>query len=183
MEIGEVQMQFAELIWKKEPIASGELVKLCADEFGWKKSTTYTILRKLVSKGMAQNEDAVVTVLVALEKALLTEVAEGSHIRNILDATADRQVVGVLVGHILIDGANPVAVGAAVAEIGDLLRRKLGAAARVDGRLVVEFGVDPGIDDSWQGCSLLDTVAHVILHVDDTLFVVTRITPLDAREP
>ena len=68
MEIGEVQMQFAELIWKKEPIASGELVKLFADEFGWKKSTTYTILRKLVSKGMAQNEDAVVTVLVERDR-------------------------------------------------------------------------------------------------------------------
>ena len=61
MEIGEVQMQFAERIWEKEPIASGELVKLCADEFGWKKSTTYTVLKKLCEKGLFQNVDGVVT--------------------------------------------------------------------------------------------------------------------------
>lgn len=46
-ELGEVQKQFAEIIWEMEPIASGELVKICDKEFGWKKSTTYTVLKKL----------------------------------------------------------------------------------------------------------------------------------------
>ena len=68
MEIGEVQMQFAERIWEKEPIASGELVKLCADEFGWKKSTTYTVLKKLCEKGLFQNIDGVVTSLISKEE-------------------------------------------------------------------------------------------------------------------
>ena len=68
MEIGEVQMQFAELIWKKEPIASGELVKLCADEFGWKKSTTYTVLKKLCEKGLFQNDNGTVTSLISKEE-------------------------------------------------------------------------------------------------------------------
>nr|MBQ4457595.1 BlaI/MecI/CopY family transcriptional regulator [Clostridia bacterium] len=68
MEIGEVQMQFAERIWEKEPIASGELVKLCADEFGWKKSTTYTVLKKLCEKGLFQNVYGVVTSLISKEE-------------------------------------------------------------------------------------------------------------------
>ena len=44
-KMGTVQTQFAELIWKHEPIGSGELVKLCEREWGWKKPTTYTVLR------------------------------------------------------------------------------------------------------------------------------------------
>ena len=43
-ELGEVQKQFAEIIWEKEPVGSGELVKICEQKFGWKKSTTYTVI-------------------------------------------------------------------------------------------------------------------------------------------
>ena len=50
VELGEVQMQFARLIWEKEPVGSGELVKLCAEEFGWKKSTTYTVLKNFARR-------------------------------------------------------------------------------------------------------------------------------------
>ncbi|WP_026493597.1 BlaI/MecI/CopY family transcriptional regulator [Butyrivibrio sp. XPD2002] len=65
VELGEVQMQFAKLIWEKEPVGSGELVKMCADEFGWKKSTTYTVLKKLCEKGLFQNVDGVVTSMIS----------------------------------------------------------------------------------------------------------------------
>ena len=58
-------MKFAELIWDKEPVGSGELVKLCTTEFGWKKSTTYTVLKKLCEKGLFQNVDGIVTSLVS----------------------------------------------------------------------------------------------------------------------
>ncbi|SEL89834.1 Predicted transcriptional regulator [Butyrivibrio sp. ob235] len=67
VELGEVQMQFAELIWEKEPVGSGELVKLCADSFGWKKSTTYTVLKKLCEKGLFQNVDGTVTSMISKE--------------------------------------------------------------------------------------------------------------------
>jgi len=53
--------KFAMLIWQNEPIGSGDLVKLCEKEMNWKKSTTYTILKKLCDKGIFQNENAVVT--------------------------------------------------------------------------------------------------------------------------
>lgn len=61
MKLGMVEAQFAELIWANEPIASGELVKLCEKELNWKKSTTYTVLKKLCERGIFQNNDGVVT--------------------------------------------------------------------------------------------------------------------------
>lgn len=61
LKLGIVEAQFAELIWAKEPIASGELVKLCEKELNWKKSTTYTVLKKLCERGIFQNKDGVVT--------------------------------------------------------------------------------------------------------------------------
>ncbi|SFP93708.1 Predicted transcriptional regulator [Butyrivibrio proteoclasticus] len=67
VEFGEVQMKFAELIWENEPIGSGDLVKLCAEKFEWKKSTTYTVLKKLCEKGLFQNIDGVVTSKISKE--------------------------------------------------------------------------------------------------------------------
>ena len=59
-ELGEVQARFAEIIWANEPVASGDLVRICEKQLGWKKSTTYTVLRKLCEKGLFVNEDGVV---------------------------------------------------------------------------------------------------------------------------
>ena len=67
MELGAVQAEFAELIWDREPIGSGELVKLCNEKFEWKKSTTYTVLKKLCEKGLFKNEDGVVTSVLSRE--------------------------------------------------------------------------------------------------------------------
>lgn len=67
IELGEIQEQFADIIWDREPIASGELVKIANSELGWKKSTTYTVLRKLCEKGLFQNVDGVVTSLMSKE--------------------------------------------------------------------------------------------------------------------
>ena len=64
-ELGEVQRQFAEIVWEEEPVGSGELVKICDKKFGWKKSTTYTVLKKLCEKGLFQNVGGMVTSLVS----------------------------------------------------------------------------------------------------------------------
>ena len=58
------EARFADLIWRHEPIGSGELVKLCEKELAWKKSTTYTVLKKLCKKGIFQNENATVSSLI-----------------------------------------------------------------------------------------------------------------------
>lgn len=59
---------FAQLIWNNEPIASGELVNLCEKEMNWKKSTTYTVLRKLCDKGVFKNENTVVSSVITKDE-------------------------------------------------------------------------------------------------------------------
>ena len=63
--VGEVEMRFATLIWENEPIASGELAKLSEKELNWKKSTTYTILKRLCERELFQNVGGIVTSLVS----------------------------------------------------------------------------------------------------------------------
>ena len=62
-KMGTLETRFADLIWTNEPVSSGELVKLAEKELSWKKSTTYTILRRLCERGLFQNQDGVVTSL------------------------------------------------------------------------------------------------------------------------
>lgn len=64
-KLGCVELHFADLIWENAPISSGELVKLCAEKLEWKKSTTYTVLKKLCEQGLFENKDGMVSVLVS----------------------------------------------------------------------------------------------------------------------
>ena len=63
----EAETELAKLIWEYGPLGSGELVKLAAEHLGWKKSTTYTVLRKLCERGFLKNEASLVTSLVKKE--------------------------------------------------------------------------------------------------------------------
>lgn len=65
--LGVVEARFADIIWQNEPLTSGELVKLCFSELNWKKSTTYTVLKKLCDRGIFKNEGGRVTSLVSKE--------------------------------------------------------------------------------------------------------------------
>lgn len=67
MELGAVQARFADIVWANEPVPSGALVKICERELGWKKPTTYTVLRKLCEKGLFKNEGGVVTGVISRE--------------------------------------------------------------------------------------------------------------------
>ena len=67
-ELGAVQERFADIVWEHEPIASGELARICEKELNWKRPTTYTVLRKLCEKGLLQNRDGTVVSLVAREE-------------------------------------------------------------------------------------------------------------------
>ena len=68
MKLGVVEARFADLIWEHEPISSGELVKLCEQKLSWKKSTTYTILRRLCERGIFLNHNGTVTSLVSKDE-------------------------------------------------------------------------------------------------------------------
>ena len=63
----DAEYKFASIIWDNEPLNSTELVRLCADKLGWKKSTTYTVLKKLSDRGILQNKDTDVTAFVKRE--------------------------------------------------------------------------------------------------------------------
>ncbi len=68
LRLGPVECRFAELIWDGEPISSTELVHLAERELEWKKSTTYTVLKRLCEKGIFQNEGGVVTSRLSREE-------------------------------------------------------------------------------------------------------------------
>ena len=69
----EAEKRLMEIIWQEAPVESGKLVKLAGDKINWNKSTTYTVLRKLIAKGFVRNEDSVVSVLIPKEKVLISE--------------------------------------------------------------------------------------------------------------
>ena len=68
LELGAIQLKFAELVWENEPIPSGELVKLCETGFMWKKSTTYTVIKTLCEKGLIQNNNGIVSSIISREQ-------------------------------------------------------------------------------------------------------------------
>lgn len=65
LTMGAIESRFADIIWQREPVSSTELVKLALQELGWKKSTTYTVLRRLCERGIFQNQDGAVTSLIS----------------------------------------------------------------------------------------------------------------------
>ncbi|MCD8197685.1 MAG: BlaI/MecI/CopY family transcriptional regulator [Lachnospiraceae bacterium] len=66
-KLGEMEEKFADLIWELAPIASGELAKRCETEFGWKRTTTYTMLKRLCLRDLFANENGTVVVRTAKE--------------------------------------------------------------------------------------------------------------------
>ena len=75
-KIFESEYRFCEIVWEHEPVSSGELVKLCLEQLEWKKSTTYTVIRRLTERGVLKSEHAVVTSLVSREEVQSSESAQ-----------------------------------------------------------------------------------------------------------
>lgn len=68
LKLGAVEIRFAEIIWKNEPLTSGQLVKLCLEQLEWKKSTTYTVLKKLCDRGLFKNTNGMVSSVISKEE-------------------------------------------------------------------------------------------------------------------
>ncbi len=84
-KMGVVETKFAELVWGHEPIPSGQLVKLAWEHLEWKKSTTYTVIRKLCDRGILKSEGGIVSSALSKEqylakqsKRFVEEIFEGS---------------------------------------------------------------------------------------------------------
>ncbi len=96
-KLGIMETRFAELIWNREPITSGELVKLCERELEWKKSTTYTMLRRLCQRNIFQNKDGMVTAILskqefqALQSEMFIEETFSGSLPQFLTAFAGRK--------------------------------------------------------------------------------------------
>lgn len=67
VRLGMVEAQFADMIWQNAPLTTRELVSICARELNWKRTTTYTVLRKLCEKGIFHMENSLVTVVIPKE--------------------------------------------------------------------------------------------------------------------
>ena len=67
-KIYEGEYRFLNILWENEPISSPKLVQLCNEQLGWKKSTTYTVIKKLIDKGIVKNENTIVSALVTKEE-------------------------------------------------------------------------------------------------------------------
>ena len=65
LRMGAIESRFADMIWENEPVPSPELVKLAERELKWKKSTTYTVLKRLCERGIFQNQGGIVTSLIS----------------------------------------------------------------------------------------------------------------------
>ena len=75
-KLGAVEARFADLVWENAPIASRELARLCEQELGWKRTTTYTIIKRLGERGILKNENGLVTSLVSKDEAQACEIDE-----------------------------------------------------------------------------------------------------------
>ena len=65
IKLGAVETRFAEIVWSNEPLTTGELIKICAEQLQWKRTTTYTVLKKLCEKGIFRTENSIVTAVIS----------------------------------------------------------------------------------------------------------------------
>lgn len=75
-KIFESEYRFCLILWAHEPIRSSELVSLCREQLGWKPTTTYTVIKRLSTRGVVQNENSLVTSLVSKEAVQAAEIDE-----------------------------------------------------------------------------------------------------------
>lgn len=75
-KVFESEYRFCLILWEHEPVASGELVRLCRERLGWKPTTTYTVIKRLSERGVLKNENSVVTSLVTQDQVQAAEIDE-----------------------------------------------------------------------------------------------------------
>lgn len=68
LKLGAVESHFAEIIWANEPLTTNQLIRLCALELEWKRTTTYTVLKKLCEKGIFKTENSLVTAVISRQE-------------------------------------------------------------------------------------------------------------------
>ena len=75
-KIFESEYRFCLILWENEPISAAELAKLCLAQLGWKRTTTYTVIKRLGERGVLKNEDGMIVSLVSKDEAQASEIDE-----------------------------------------------------------------------------------------------------------
>lgn len=75
-KVFESEYRFCLILWRNEPINSTKLAKLCKEELGWSRTTTYTVIKRLSDRGVVKNENATVIALVSKEEVQLSQMEE-----------------------------------------------------------------------------------------------------------
>ena len=75
-KIPESEYRFCLIMWEKEPVAATDMVKLCQEQLGWKRTTTYTVIKRLGERGVLKLENGIVTSLVSKEEAEASEIED-----------------------------------------------------------------------------------------------------------
>lgn len=76
IKISDSEWRFMDILWDSEPANSMELVRLCKEKLGWKKPTTYTVIRRLGERGAVKNENTIVTALVRRDEVQQSEAKQ-----------------------------------------------------------------------------------------------------------
>ena len=112
-KIHEGEYRFCLIMWEHEPVTAVELVKLCQEQLGWKKSTTYTVIKRLSERGVIKNENAIVTSIVSKEQAQQSELEE----------LMDKKFEGSLPAFIAAFGKRQALSDAEIEEIRKIIER------------------------------------------------------------
>ena len=75
-KIHESEYRFCQVLWEHEPVSAAELARLCLAELGWKRTTTYTVIKRLAERVVLRNEDGTVTSRISREQAQASEIDE-----------------------------------------------------------------------------------------------------------
>ena len=75
-KVFESEYRFCLILWEHEPVKSSVLVELCAQQLGWKPTTTYTVIKRLAERGVLKNEKTVVSALVTKEQVQAAQISE-----------------------------------------------------------------------------------------------------------
>ncbi len=75
-KIHESEYRFCLIMWEHEPVTATQLVKLCQQQLDWKRTTTYTVIKRLSERGVLKNENGIITSIVSKNEAQASEIGE-----------------------------------------------------------------------------------------------------------
>ena len=101
IDIWDSDYRFMQIVWAHAPVASGDLVILCREQLGWKKSTTYNAIRRMCEKCLIQNEKATVSVIIPQEQVQMQE--SQAFLERTFEGSLPRFVAAFLSGKAISD--------------------------------------------------------------------------------